>query len=98
MCKPFMGRYATSGETRKRGALWSFISQGVMGLYMYEALYICMCVYVCEWGFMGNAVRHFTRDFSPIAPAVVVWLGAMGCHEGFRRYLPLTTWSYVKLI
>ncbi|MFS8008504.1 hypothetical protein Hanom_Chr14g01273551 [Helianthus anomalus] len=56
---------------------------------MYRALYICMYIYVCEWGFMGNAVMHFARrDFSPIAPATVVWPDIMGRHVGFRQYIP----------
>ncbi|MFS7982882.1 hypothetical protein Hanom_Chr11g00967991 [Helianthus anomalus] len=54
---------------------------------MYGALYIFMCI--CVRGFMGNAIMHFARrDFSPIAPVVVVWPGAMGRHGGFRRYIP----------
>ncbi|KAF5755682.1 hypothetical protein HanXRQr2_Chr17g0805531 [Helianthus annuus] len=49
---------------------------------------LCIYVCMCEWVFMGNAVMHFARrDFSPIAPAVVVWPGAMGRHGGFRWYI-----------
>ncbi|MFS8033684.1 hypothetical protein Hanom_Chr17g01572461 [Helianthus anomalus] len=57
-------------------------------------------IYVCEWGFIGNAVMHFARrrDFSPIAPAVVVWSGAMGRHGEFRRYIPPHyIYSYLNL-
>ncbi|MFS7967178.1 hypothetical protein Hanom_Chr09g00782741 [Helianthus anomalus] len=51
---------------------------------------MCIYIYVCELGRMGHTVMYFTRIeiFSPIAPAVVVWPGAMGHHGLVSRDIP----------
>ncbi|KAF5806740.1 hypothetical protein HanRHA438_Chr05g0234141 [Helianthus annuus] len=88
---PFMERYATCGETRKREASWGFI-----------CIWLCIyvCIYVCQWGFMDNVVMHFARSGVWCGRVLwgamedsggiyrPVWPGAIGRHGGFRWYIP----------